>query len=649
VKTVFEALTDGSLESLLSEHLLAAPAVTVYRPHPKIVLVRQGSMTVVLSDQEVWAHERTLFRAFAEPLAAGLCSLVLVGNRAEENIERLIERGVFFVCPRATPIANLGLLVRRALELLASHVSAESHGAKIERYQVEQDELLEIARAMSTERNVDQLLGIILQKCRFVTRADAGSIYVVEPDQKGAQRLRFKLTQNDSLQFDSREFTMPISNRSLAGSVVLSKRSLNITDVYDLEPGSTLSFDRSFDDRVGYRTKSVLTVPLISQRDEVIGVLQLINCKSTRDAIIRSESDVQEHVVAFDQRNENILRMIAAQAGISLENALLYGEIQALFEGFVRACVEAIEARDPTTSGHSRRVADFTVELARVVNDVSDGPHRNTVLSEDSLRELEYASLLHDFGKIGVRERVLVKAKKLYDDRLEVLRARFDDMERAAELNMLRRKLHAVEQGAGSRDMEELDLEFKTRKEFLESTFHAILNSNEPSIVDAGEFERIQQIAAETYVDLRGNTRTLLDEEDVIALSVKRGSLTPNEYAEISSHVTHTYNFLARIPWGKRLQHVPKIAGAHHERLNGTGYPNRLRGDEIPVQAKMMSISDIYDALTASDRPYKKALSTDRALEILDFNVKDGHLDSDLVRIFRESQVWVRVQERKKP
>jgi HD-GYP domain-containing protein (c-di-GMP phosphodiesterase class II) len=497
---------------------------------------------------------------------------------------------------------------------------------------------------MTTERNVDKLLGLILQKCRLVTAADAGSIYVVEEEAGSAARLRFKLTQNDSLAFDSSEFTMPISNRSLAGSVVISKKAVNIEDVYDLAPESSLSFDRSFDERVGYRTRSVLTVPLISQRDEVIGVLQLINRKRDPEAIIRTQLDVENEVVAFDARSEELLGLVAAQAGVSLENALLYEEIHQLFEGFVRASVEAIEARDPTTSGHSRRVAELTVELAKVVSEVSVGPHKDTVLTRDDLRELEYASLLHDFGKIGVRERVLVKAKKLYDERLDVLRARFDDVERTSELSMLRRKLSAVERGASTADIEALDEEFAERRRYLESTFGLILNSNEPSIVDAGEFERLQQIAAETYTDLRGNTRTLLDEDDVLALSIKRGSLTPNEYAEISSHVTHTFKFLSRIPWGKRFSRVPAIAGAHHEKLNGTGYPNRLRTDEIPVQSKMMSVSDIFDALTASDRPYKKALPTDRALEILDFNVKDGHLDGELVKIFRETKIWERVK-----
>jgi HD-GYP domain-containing protein (c-di-GMP phosphodiesterase class II) len=640
VKLLSDALADGSLE----KELTFAAALT-YRPHPNVTLVSEKDRTVVLVDQKFWESERVRLRLFIDSLAENRTVFILLGDNApQDGMQKLLERGVFSILGLGTPMLQVQLAVTRALEFLASRQRAEEQSESVDRYRVEQEDLLEIARAMTTERSVDKLLGIILQKGRSVTAADAGSIYVVESDQNGGQRLHFKFTQNDSVKFDSREFTMPISNRSLAGSVVLSKKLLNISDVYELEPGSQLSFDRSFDDRVGYRTRSVLTVPLISQRDEVIGVLQLINCKSKPDAAIRSEDDVQRYVIPFDTRAEEIMRMVATQAGVSLENALLYTEIQELFEGFVRASVEAIEARDPTTSGHSRRVADLTVELARVVTDISSGPLASINLSRDDLRELEYASLLHDFGKIGVRERVLVKAKKLYDDRLEVLRARFDDMERAAELNMLKRKLHAMEKGATPRDLDDLEVEFQERKRYLESTFKTILNSNEPSIVDAGEFEKLQQIAAETYTDLRGNTKTLLDEDDIVALSIKRGSLTPNEYAEITSHVSHTFKFLSRIPWGKRLSRVPAIAGAHHERLNGTGYPNRLRGNEIPPQAKMMSVADIYDALTASDRPYKKALSIERALEILDYNVKDGHLDGDLVKVFREAQIWTRTR-----
>ncbi|RYZ66723.1 MAG: HD domain-containing protein, partial [Proteobacteria bacterium] len=326
----------------------------------------------------------------------------------------------------------------------------------------------------------------------------------------------------------------------------------------------------------------------------------------------------------------------------SLENALLYEEIQGLFESFVKASVEAIESRDPTTSGHSRRVADLTVELAKTVDQIGDGPFRLAQFSRDDLREIEYASLLHDFGKIGVREKVLVKAKKLYDDRLDVVRMRFEYASKALEVELLQRKYALLERGARTDDLVALDLEYAARRAAIESALELVLAANEPTVVAAGDFARIEDLAKETFVDAQGQLRRLLEDDDVTALSIKRGSLTTAEYDEITSHVSHTYRFLSRIPWGKKLRHVPLIAGAHHERMNGTGYPNRLRAEEIPIQSKMMSIADIFDALTASDRPYKRAVPVDKALEILDYNVKDGHIDGELVRIFRESRVWDR-------
>jgi response regulator RpfG family c-di-GMP phosphodiesterase len=251
--------------------------------------------------------------------------------------------------------------------------------------------------------------------------------------------------------------------------------------------------------------------------------------------------------------------------------------------------------------------------------------------------------LLHDFGKIGVREKVLVKAKKLYDERLELVRARFDYVARTIEAEMLARKVRALESGAGRDAVDALDAELVRRRGDLDGAWQAVLTANEPTILSSGDFAKIEAIAKETYVDLRGEVRALLEDDEVTCLKVSKGSLTSQEFDEIRSHVSHTFRFLSQIPWGKSLLRVPIIAGAHHERLNGTGYPNRLRAEEIPLQSKMMSIADIYDALTASDRPYKKAVPVERALDILDYSVKDGHLDSDLVRIFKDARIWERV------
>lgn len=617
----------------------------VTRPHPVLVSVQRGESVTLIAPARVWDRGRDVLKPYASRFAEGSALLVLLGRPEEGDLSQAMNLGLASLLSESPSSEEVFVAVQRSLDLLEARDRAERRGKWLRRYRYELGELVNIARAMTTERVVDKLFSVILEKSRYVTGADAGSLYVVEGDDK-EQRLRFKLTQNDSVQFDWREFTMPISNRSIAGSVALSKKPLMIPDVYDLPAGSPFQFDRSFDERIGYRTQSMLVVPLISQRDEVIGVIQLINKKRDPEKKLLSARDVQEQVIPFDERSEELLGMVAAQAGISLENAMLYDEIRRLFEGFVKASVEAIESRDPTTSGHSRRVADLTVELAKVVDAETHGPYKDAFFSREDLRELEYASLLHDFGKIGVREKVLVKAKKLYDEALDSIRSRFDYVAKCCEADVLARKVNVLERGGSADDLVKLDLELVARKAELEKSFLTILSANEPSVLAQGDFERITEIAKETFADLRGEVQRLLTDEEVEALSVRRGSLTTKEFDEIRGHVSHTYRFLSQIPWGKALRRVPIIAGAHHEKLNGTGYPNRLRAEEIPVQSKMMSISDIYDALTASDRPYKKAVPLERALDILDFSVKDQHIDPDLMRIFREARIWKRAAAR---
>ncbi len=628
--------------ALKTDPRLAGELVT--RPHPLLAMLAREEYAVVVAPAAVWDRGRELLKPFAHRFSEATALLVLLGRPNDPNLVQALSRGLGAILPAQPSNDELVIAVHRAFELLDAKARAETRGKWLTRYRYESSELVNIARAMTTARDVDKLLGVILEKSRFVTGADAGSIYVAEGEES-KRMLRFKLTQNDSVTFDSREFVVPISNRSMAGSAAFEKKTINIADAYELPPSSTFTFDRSFDSRIGYRTKSMLAIPLISQQGDVIGVIQLINKKKDPDKKLFTPADVQEQVVPFDERSEELLGLVAAQAGVSLENALLYDEIRRLFEGYVKASVEAIESRDPTTSGHSRRVADLTVGLAKIVDKESAGPYRDALFSREDLRELEYASLLHDFGKIGVREKVLVKAKKLYDERLELIRARFDFVARSIEADLLTRKVRALERGASSDDIKAIDAELALRQKALTEQYEAILAANEPTVMAAGDFARIETIARETYSDLRGDVKTLLTSEETIALSVKRGSLTDEEFDEIRSHVSHTFRFLSRIPWGKAFRRVPLIAGAHHERLNGTGYPNRLRAEEIPVQSKMMSIADIYDALTASDRPYKKAIPVERAIDILEYSVKDGHLDAELVRIFREGRVWERRAE----
>ena len=619
-----------------------APGDIVLRPHPLLVLVRRQTLLVLLAPAKVWDHARELFAPWTEQLASAEARLVLLGRPEDADLERALNLGVCALLSREPSREELVVALHQAFELMELKARSESRGKWLNRYRYELGELIEIARALTTEREIDRLLGLILEKARFVTGADAGSLYIVEGNDPSPARrtLRFKLSQNDSLSFDSREFTMPISARSIAGYVALEQKTLRLDDVYAMPTGSPFGFDRSFDEKVGYRTQSMLVTPLVSSKGEVIGVLQLLNKKREPKLKLLSRDDFGRNVVPFDERSEELVQTVAAQAGIALENALLYDEIRKIFEGFVKASVDAIEARDPTTSGHSRRVADLTVTLARAVERADSGPYRAVAWTREDLRELEYASLLHDFGKIGVREHVLVKAKKLYPHDIELIRQRFDFVVRTVEADVLGRKLGAAARGASESELAALDQELLERRRELEDAWHVIESANEPTVLAAGDFQRIEELGRQAYTRMNGEVSTLLSAREVQSLSVMRGSLTTEEFDEIRSHVSHTYRFLSQIPWGKTFSRVATIAGSHHERLNGTGYPNRLRAEEIPLQSKLMSISDIFDALTASDRPYKRAVPLDKALHILSLEVKDGHIDGELVRIFGEARVW---------
>jgi HD-GYP domain-containing protein (c-di-GMP phosphodiesterase class II) len=629
------------LDRIVAE-LTSRATDTVVRPHPAIVLVRRQTFEVLIAPAGLWDKARDLLSPWTEKLAAFEARLVLLGRPRDPDLKRALNLGLAaLLSPEPSP-EELLVALHQAFELLELKARSESRGQWLNRYRYELGELIEIARALTTEREIDRLLDLILEKSRFVTGADAGSLYVVEGNEREIARrtLRFKLSQNDSVSFDSREFTMPISSRSMAGYVALEQTTLRLDDVYVMPSGSPFGFDRSFDEKVGYRTKSMLVTPLTSSRGEVIGVLQLINKKREPKQKLLAREDFERGVVPFDERSEELVKTLAAQAGIALENAILYDEIRKIFEGFVQASVDAIEARDPTTSGHSRRVADLTVGLAMAVERVDTGPYKAVVWTREDIREIEYASLLHDFGKIGVREHVLIKAKKLYPGDLALIRQRFEFVIRSIEAEVLGRKLSAMARGAPEDELVAFDQELVARRTDVEEAWKTVEGANEPTVLAAGDFKRIEELGRLAYARLDGEMDTLLSAREVQSLSVMRGSLTNEEFNEIRSHVSHTYRFLSQIPWGKTFSRVALIAGAHHERLNGTGYPNRLRAEEIPLQSKLMTISDIFDALTASDRPYKRAVPVEKALHILSLEVKDGHVDPELVRIFTESRAW---------
>jgi response regulator RpfG family c-di-GMP phosphodiesterase len=353
---------------------------------------------------------------------------------------------------------------------------------------------------------------------------------------------------------------------------------------------------------------------------------------------------VERHVRPYGERHVRLAGSLASQAAVALANRRLYDNISELFEGFVKASVTAIESRDPTTSGHSFRVADLTVGLAEIVSRAGTGPYRDLRFNADELRELRYAALLHDFGKVGVREHVLVKSKKLYPGDLDRIRGRVELLMRDLELGVTHRKLElALHRGSGYFEhAARLDAELAAAIAELNEALDVILAMNEPTLHSQDFARQLLRITARSWQDRHGRRRTLLTPDEASVLAIARGSLTEIERREIQQHVVHTFQFLAQIPWTREFRRIPEIAGSHHEKLDGSGYPFGVSGTSIPVQSRMMTIADIYDALTATDRPYKKAIRVEEALDTLRHEQRTGALDGALLDLFIDARVFER-------
>jgi HD-GYP domain-containing protein (c-di-GMP phosphodiesterase class II) len=549
---------------------------------------------------------------------------------------------LFAVLPRQAPRAVLERAIASAFDTLQMEEERRRTSLQLRLVATELETLNKIGVALSTERNPDALLELILTKSREITGCDAGSLYLVEEVEEGTKHLVFKLTQSDSHSVPFRQFTLPIDTRSIAGYAAATGNILNIKDAYRIR-NLPFRLNRDFDQKFGYRTKSILVVPMKNQKDEVIGVLQLINAKRNPAVKLTSRQIVHREVLPFSERSQELASSLASQAAVALENSLLYREIENLFEGFVKASVLAIESRDPTTFGHSERVAKLTVGLAEAVDRSDVGPYRDIHFTREDIREIRYASILHDFGKVGVREEVLVKAKKLYPSQMEFINKRFQYIRKVLELDAYRKKLDHVLTN-GNQNYQPFFAEIETAEsqqlQQLDEFFSHVLKANEPTVLPEKTSEKLNEIRGWTFLDPSGPTEPLVTEEELRFLTIPKGSLDPEERIQIESHVIHSFRFLSQIPWTKELKRIPLIAKAHHEKLDGSGYPYHMKAEEIPFQAKMMTISDIFDALTARDRPYKRAVPMERALDIIGQEVKSELLDPVLFRLFVDAKIF---------
>lgn len=591
-------------------------------------------------------------------------TLLLVGPASETDAERLrrlpphvvvLARGaraqeaaaeagrVFFPLPDDGP--PQGQLVHRVLR---SAAEACTSLFALERARVEMREVNRIGMALMSERDPDRLLGLILTQARRLTTSDAGSLYLVEEDQEGRPFLHFRLSQNDTLpDLPNPDFRLPLDHTSIAGYVASTRETLVIDDVYEIPPDRPYSFNRAaFDEKFGYRGKSMLVVPMTDHKDKVVGVLQLINRKRDPQARITDEVSAAAHVLPYSQRDVDLVRSLAGQAAVSIENGKLYQEIERVFEGFIKAAVIAIDQRDPTTSGHSVRVTALTCALAEAAHNATEGPFKDVFFTREEMKQLRYAGLLHDFGKVGVREEVLVKMNKLPPVLEARVMARLDYIRKWLEAENERKKVEYLRlygPEAFETQAPLLDQELAHALERLERYRQAIVDANTPRVLPEEASAILDEIAARRFVAPDGSEQPYLTDEELRYLKIPKGSLNDEERKQIESHVVHSYNYLLQIPWTEELSRIAEIVQGHHEKLNGKGYPRGVTGEEIPLETRFMTVCDIFDALTASDRPYKKAMPVDRALAILQEEARRGELDPDVVQLFIESKVYEKV------
>jgi HD-GYP domain-containing protein (c-di-GMP phosphodiesterase class II) len=545
--------------------------------------------------------------------------------------------------PADAPPAMVKELIRIASENILLKVQVADLESEAHRRLRQFRELNRIGVALSAEKDSDRLQAFILTTMRELTHADGASLWLRTKEEDGESKLFLASSQNDSIDKNTYSaFKVPVDEKTVVGYTVSTGKSQLYEDAYN-PPAGKPPGGKSFDAQFGYRTKSMLTVPMRDYKNDVVGAVQLINAKKNFETRLTVDN-VSTEVINFHPEDVEMIESIASQAAVALDTKTLLESIQALFDGFVQASVTAIEQRDPSTAGHSGRVEGLTTRLAHAVTEIATGRYRDIHFTDDQMKELRYACLLHDFGKVGVREHILVKAKKLVPGQLEVIQSRFEFIERSVQVKYATDKLEAMRAGKEGATLEEIDRRLQEEMAQLEQWAQSVVASNEPTVLPEDKASTIEFLSQQTYVDIAGRPHPMLEPQEFRFLSIRKGTLDPQERLEMESHVTHSFHFLTKIPWTPIMKGIPEIAYGHHEKLDGSGYPRGLTGEQIPLQARMMTISDIYDALTAQDRPYKRAVPPVVALDILHAEAREGKLDSELLDVFVTRQIYAPAQ-----
>jgi len=498
------------------------------------------------------------------------------------------------------------------------------------------EQLNAIGASLSAERDINRLLETILTAAKSITRADGGTLYRLSED----RTLRFEILRTTSLKYYLGGTTgnpvpfYPIhligkdgkpNHSMVAAYAALTGKTVNIADAYTAD-GFDFTGTRNFDKKTGYRSKSFLTVPMANHENEIIGVLQLINAHDPKTG----------EIVPFSASDQRLAESLASQAAIALTNRMLINQLEQLFESFIKLINSAIDEKSPYTGGHCQRVPALTMMLAEAVNETGSGPLSDFQMSDKDRYELKIAGLLHDCGKVTTPVHVVDKATKLETifDRIHLIDTRFEILKRDAEIAML--KDGSPEARAACRE--------RLRQIDEDRMFLRAANIGAERMHD-DDIERVKRIAEYRWTDISGHEAKFLSEDELKNLTIRAGTLTAEERQVINHHIVATIKMLEALPWPRHLKNVPEYAGGHHERMDGRGYPRGLKGAQMSVQARVMGIADIFEALTAKDRPYKKGKTLSESLEILGKFSLNGHIDPDLFDVFVRKQVYRRYAE----
>ena len=507
------------------------------------------------------------------------------------------------------------------------------------------ERLIQIGTALSAEKDTDRLLEMILDSSKEIAHADGGTIYLMTEDKS----LKFEIVKTDSLGIamggkTGQEMSfnpIPLYNdagepnlQTVVACSVIQNRTINIENAYDSEEFD-FSGTRGFDRKTGYRSQSFLSIPLRNHEDDIIGVLQLLNALDKKTG----------KIIPFSDKNQKLVESLASQAAVAITNRQLIIAQKKLFESFIEVIATAIDEKSAYTGGHCRRVPKLTLMLADAAAETTEGPLADFKITEAQRYELEIAGWMHDCGKVTTPEYVVDKATKLETifDRIHLLDTRFEILKRDAEIESLRK---IIAQTGKTEGVSGPDHALSQKLKKFQEDREFIRKSN-----IGGEFmseelkDRVKEIAKQKWTDMDGKEASFLAEDEVHNLNISRGTLNEAERKIINGHIDATIKMLNQIPYPRHLKNVPELAGAHHETMDGKGYPRGLTRDQMSVQARVMAIADIFEALTAKDRPYKKGKTLSEALRILGFFKKDNHIDPDLFYVFIDQKVYLTYAE----